>query len=51
MVDFRPTSRRDAKAARAILREAIERARLYRTVTIYTDKAHTYRPIISEINQ
>ncbi|MEM6339896.1 MAG: IS6 family transposase [Pseudomonadota bacterium] len=50
MVDFRLTKRRDAKAARAFLSNAIERVRLHRTVKICTDKAHTYRRVISEIN-
>nr|WP_282129508.1 hypothetical protein [Roseobacter litoralis] len=34
MVDFRLTTRRDAKAAKAFLNKAIERIRLYRPVTI-----------------
>jgi IS6 family transposase len=50
MVDFRLTARRDAKAARAFLRRAIERVRLHRPVTITTDKAPTYARIIREIN-
>ncbi len=50
MVDFRLTARRDMKAARAFLRKAIERVRLHRPVTIYTDKAHTYTRVIREIN-
>lgn len=50
MVDFRLTARRDAKAAKAFLSKAIERVRLHRPVTIYTDKAHAYRRVIREIN-
>ena len=64
MVDFRLTARRDAKAAKAFLRKAIERVRLHRPVTICTpsrdiacamhcramDKAHAYRSVIREIN-
>lgn len=50
MVDFRLTARRDAKAARAFLNKAIERVRLHRPVTIVTDKAHSYRRVIREIN-
>ena len=50
MVDFRLTARRDLKAARAFLRKAIGRARLHRPVTIFTDKAHSYRRVIREIN-
>lgn len=50
MVDFRLTARRDAKAARAFLRKAIERVRLHRPVSICTDKAHAYRSVICELN-
>lgn len=50
MVDFRLTARRDARAAKAFLRKAIERARLHRPVTICTDRAHAYRRVIREIN-
>ncbi len=50
MVDFRLTARRDAKAARAFLRKAIERVRLHRPVSICTDKAHAYRSVIRELN-
>ena len=50
MVDFRLTARRDAKAAKAFLNRAIERVRLHRPVTIVTDKAHSYRRVIREIN-
>ncbi len=51
MVGFRLTVRRDAKAAKAFLRKAIERVRLYRPVTICIEKADTYRRVIREINQ
>jgi IS6 family transposase len=51
MVDFRLTARRDAKAARAFLRKAIERVRLHRPVTICTDKAPTYRRVVEEENR
>ena len=50
MVDFRLNVRRDAKAAKAFLNKVIERVRLYRAVTIVTDKAQTYRRVIREIN-
>lgn len=50
MVDFRLTARRGAKAAKAFLNTAIERVRLHRPVTIYTDKAHAYRRVIRDIN-
>ena len=36
MVDVRLTARRDAKAAKAFLKKAIERVRLHRLVTIVT---------------
>jgi len=41
LVDFRLTARREAKAARAFLKQAIERVRLHRPVSICTDKAPT----------
>lgn len=50
MVDFRLTARRDTKAARAFLNKAIERVRLHRPATIVTDKAHSYRRVIRELN-
>lgn len=50
LVDFRLTVRRDAKAAKAFLNKAIERARLHRPVSICTDKAPTYRKVIRAIN-
>ncbi|MEL6572881.1 MAG: IS6 family transposase [Pseudomonadota bacterium] len=50
MIDFRLTARRDAKAAKAFLNKAIERVRLHRPITIVTDKAHSYRQVIREIN-
>ena len=50
MVDFRTTARRDAKAARALLDEAIERVRHHRPEVIVTDKAHTYRRMVREID-
>lgn len=51
MIDFRLTARRDAKAARAFLRKAIEKVRLHRPVTICTDKAPTYRKVIQDENR
>lgn len=50
MIDFRLTARRDAKAAKAFLKHAIERVRLHRPVSICTDKAPTYAKVIREIN-
>ncbi|MEZ5753386.1 MAG: IS6 family transposase [Paracoccaceae bacterium] len=51
LIDFRLTARRDAKAARAFLRQAQETVRLYQPVTSITDKAPTYGKVISEINE
>ena len=51
MIDFRLTARRDAGAAKAFLRKAIEKVRLHRPVTICTDKAPTYRKVIQEENR
>lgn len=51
MIDFRLTAGRDAQAAKAFLNKAIERVRLHRPVTIVTDRAQSYRRVISEINQ
>lgn len=49
-IDFRLTARRDAKAAKAFLKQAIERVRLYRPVSICTDKAPGYRKVIQDLN-
>ena len=51
LVDFRLTARRDARAARAFLKQACENARLYQPRTITTDKAHSYARVIGEINR
>lgn len=51
LIDFRLTARRDAKAAKAFLRKAIERVRLHRPVTICTDKAPTYCKAIRDENR
>lgn len=51
LIDFRLTARRDAKAAKAFLRKAIERVRLHRPVTICTDKAPMYRKAIRDENR
>jgi transposase, IS6 family len=50
MASRRLTARRDTKAARAFLNKAIARVRLHRPLTIVTDKAHSYRRVVSEIN-
>jgi len=49
-IDFRLTARRDAKAAKAFLQRAIESTRLYRPVSIFTDKAPAYRKVIQDLN-
>ncbi|UTH46277.1 IS6 family transposase [Loktanella salsilacus] len=50
LVAFRLPARRDAKAAKAFLKKAIERVGLNRPVSICTHKAPTYRKVILEIN-
>lgn len=50
LIDFRLTARRNARAARAVLRQARETVRLYHPLTIVTDKAHSYARVIGEIN-
>jgi len=50
LIDFRLTARRNAKAARAFLRQAREAVRLYHPLTIVTDRAHNYAKVIGEIN-
>ena len=49
-IDFRLTAKRNAKAARAFLRQAHETVRIYAPVSITTDKAPTYTKVISELN-
>ena len=51
LIDFRLTDRRDAKAARAFLRQALDNARLYQPLAIITDKAHSYRKVLTELNR
>jgi IS6 family transposase len=51
LIDFRLTARRDAKAARAFLRQAQGRVLLYQPLTVITDKAPTFFKVIAEINQ
>ena len=50
LIDFRLTSRRTASAARAFLRQARESVRLCQSLTIATDKAHSYAKVIDEWN-
>ena len=49
-IDFRLTAKRDAKSARAFLKQAIDGARLYRPASICTDKAPGYRKVIQDLN-
>ncbi|WP_299664695.1 DDE-type integrase/transposase/recombinase [uncultured Ruegeria sp.] len=51
LMDFRLNARWDAKAARAFLSKAIEKALLHRPLSIYTGKAPTYRKLIQDENQ
>lgn len=46
LIDFRLTARRDARAARAFLKQAIESAGLYYPDSITTDKAWNYQKVI-----
>ena len=48
-IDFRLTPRRDAKAARAFPKQAIEGVRPYRPVPICADKAPGYRTVIRDL--
>lgn len=51
LIDFPLTERRNAKAARAFLRQAHETVYLYRPLTIVTDKAHSYAKVIGAITE
>lgn len=50
LIDFRLTARRNANAARAFLHQASETVRCYQSMTIITDKAHSYAKVIEEMN-
>ena len=50
LIDFRLTARRTASAAKASLRQARESVRLCQSLTIATDKAHSYAKVIGEWN-
>jgi IS6 family transposase len=50
LIDFRLTALRNAKEARAFMRQADETVRCYRPLTIMTEKAHNYSRVIGEIN-
>ncbi|WP_051371857.1 IS6 family transposase [Leisingera aquimarina] len=50
LIDFRPTARRDAKAAGAFLHQARDTVRQYQPLTIITDRAHSYAKVIGGIN-
>ena len=47
---MRLTARRDAKAAKTFLKQAIDGVRLYRPVSTCTDKAHEYRKVVQDLN-
>ncbi|PZX10594.1 IS6 family transposase [Palleronia aestuarii] len=49
-IDFRLTAKRDAKAARAFLKQAIEGVRLCRPVSICNDEAPGYRKVTRDLN-
>lgn len=51
LIDFRLAARRNAKAARAFIRQACETVRCYHPMTIVTDKARSYAKVIKEMNQ
>jgi len=51
VIDFRLTSKRDANAARAFIKQAHETMRIYAPVLITTDKAPAYARVISEMNK
>jgi IS6 family transposase len=50
LIDFRLPARRNAKAARAFMRQARRTVRCYQPMTIITDKAHNYAKVIKELN-
>ena len=50
LIDFRLTARRDARAARAFLRQPRETMRHYQPLTISTDTVHSHAKVIGEIN-
>jgi len=50
LIDFRLTTRRNANAARAFLKQARKAVRLYHQLTIIKDKAHSYAKVSGEIN-
>nr|WP_254684983.1 IS6 family transposase [Tateyamaria omphalii] len=50
LIDFRLTARRNAKAARAFMKQACDAVRCCQPMTIITDKAHSYAKVIREVN-
>lgn len=50
LIDFRLTAKRNAKAARAFMRQTPKTVRVSHPLTIVTDKAHSYAKVIGEIN-
>ncbi len=51
LIDFRLTARRNAKAARAFMRQACDTVRCDHPFAIITDKAHAYAKVIAEMNR
>ena len=51
VIDFRLTARRNVESARAFFRQARDNARIYQPMTIVTDKAHSYKRVIDEMNK
>jgi len=51
MIDFHRTGRRNAKTARAFLRQAQGTVPLYRPLAAVTDKARSYAKVVGEINE
>ncbi|MEM6741554.1 MAG: DDE-type integrase/transposase/recombinase, partial [Pseudomonadota bacterium] len=50
LIDFRLTARRNVNAARAFMRQASDTVRCYHSLTIVTDKAHSYAKVVAEWN-
>ncbi|ADM09305.1 transposase [Parvularcula bermudensis HTCC2503] len=50
LIDFRVTARRNTAAAKAFIRQARDKARLYPPLSIVTNKAPTYAKVMKNIN-
>lgn len=51
LIEFRLIARRDAKAARAFMRQASETVRCYHPMTVITDQTHSYAKVIKEVKR